>query len=147
MVDSRKNIIVLSFEDAKLFACNVPWAAISIVSVGKNNPILSTNNRIDVLNMAFEDLEFYRPSMPSEFVFNEEKAKQILDFVNKVWSKIDCLMIHCHVGMSRSPAVAAAIEHIYYGHGSDTHWFEHKTPNMLVYETILQTNQKIKQFQ
>ena len=128
---------VCDITHARLFECGVPWAAISIVSAVGGNPILSTENRVGLLNMAFEDREFFGPSTPPELIFDSEKAKQILEFAEDMWPQIDCLMVHCHAGMSRSPAVAAALEHIHHGNGSDNYWFSVKTPNMLVYRTIL----------
>ena len=139
-MDDKKAVTVLNITNARLFECDVPWAAISIVSAVGGNPILSTKNRVDVLKMAFEDREFFGPETPMDLRFDKEKAQQILDFAAEVWPKIDCLMVHCHAGMSRSPAVAAALEHIYHGNGSDNYWFSVRTPNMMVYRTILDTH-------
>lgn len=136
----RKAIEVKSITMAREFTCGVPWAAISIVSAVGGNPIIHKENRVGLLNMAFEDIEFPRPTTPPELIFDEAKAQQILDFVKEVWPKIECLMVHCHAGMSRSPAVAAAIEHIYHGNRADQYWFNVKTPNMAVYRTILKTH-------
>ena len=133
----KVGIEVRSITMARAFQCSVPWAAISIVSAVGGNPILSTENRVGLLNMAFEDIEFPRPTTPPELVFNKVMARQILDFVAEMYPKVECFLIHCHAGMSRSPAVAAAIEHIYHERGSDNYWFEHKTPNMMVYRGIL----------
>ena len=138
----KKRIVVLTLKEARTFTCCVPWAAISIVSDVGGNPILSEDNRVGLLNMVFEDIEFIGPSTSPEMLFDESKAQQILDFAAEVWPKIECLLVHCHAGMSRSPAVAAALEHIYHGRGSDNCWFERKTPNMLVYRTILNKHYK-----
>jgi predicted protein tyrosine phosphatase len=135
---SRKGIEVRGIKDARLFECDVPWAAISIVSEVNGNPLLSSEKRIGLLNMAFEDIEFPRLDTPPELVFNRAMARRILDFVASMWPQVECFLIHCHAGMSRSPAVAAAIEHIYHGNGADQHWFQYKTPNMKVYQTILE---------
>lgn len=142
--DQRKAIEVKNLTMAREFRCEVPWAAISIVSAHGGNPILSTQNRVGLLNMAFEDREFPSPHTPPDLMFNKEYAKQILDFVAEMWPITECFMIHCHAGQSRSPAVAAAIEHIYHGNGTDNYWFEHKTPNMIVYRTILNTHYGIE---
>ena len=45
-------------------------------------------------------------------------------------------MIHCDAGVSRSPAVAAALETIFYGRNDK--WFEDCCPNVLVYRMILE---------
>jgi len=136
----RKSIQVESMAQARLFKCDVPWAAISIVTDVGGNPELSDENRIGLLNMAFADADFAHSGITEEMLFNKQMAKQILDFVSEMWPKVECFLIHCHFGMSRSPAVAAAIEHVYYGRGADNWWFERKCPNMLVYRTILNTH-------
>lgn len=140
MLDDRRAIEVRSMTGAREFEYGRPWAAISIVSAVGGNPIIHTENRIGLLNMAFEDIEFPRPTTPPELIFDRAKAQQILDFVAKMWPQVECFLVHCHAGMSRSPAVAAAIEHIYHGPGADNWWFERKTPNMNVYRTILKTH-------
>lgn len=140
MNEGKKMIVVKSLTDARHFQCDVPWAAISIVSLVGDNPILNHENRVGLLNMAFEDIEFPRPTTPPELIFDTAKAQQILDFVAEMWPQVECFLVHCHAGMSRSPAVAAAIEHIYHGNGADNHWFRAKTPNMMVYRNILNTH-------
>lgn len=138
--DTRKGIEVRTLTMAREYESDLPWAAISIVSAVGGNPILHTKNRVGLLNMAFEDIEFPTPTTPPELIFDTAKAQQILDFVAEMWPKVECFLVHCHAGMSRSPAVAAAIEHIYHGSGADNYWFKTKTPNMAVYRTILNTH-------
>lgn len=138
--DKKRAIEVRTLSMAREYECDLPWAAISIVTDVGENPILHSENRVGLLNMSFEDIEFPRPTTPPELIFDTAKAKQILDFVAEMWPKVECFLIHCHAGMSRSPAVAAAIEHIYHGNGSDNYWFKTKTPNMSVYRTILDTH-------
>jgi len=139
----RRSIEVRSLSDARKFVCSVPWAGISIVDNVGENPILSKENRVGLLNMSFEDIDFPRPTTPPELIFDAQKAKQILDFVKEMWPQVECFLVHCHAGMSRSPAVAAAIENIYHGRGEDNYWFERKVPNMSVYRTILNTHYEI----
>jgi predicted protein tyrosine phosphatase len=69
-------------------------------------------------------------------MFTEEQAVQVLDFVEKVWDKIDLLMVHCYAGFCRSPAIAAIISKIYYG--DDLYFYQHYRPNSWVYRTIYQ---------
>lgn len=128
-------IIVMSMFDATNFHHENAWAAISIASEVGANPILKTQNRIGLLELQFEDID--KPNNSTHLFFNSNQAQQILDFVEEFYNKIEVLLIHCHAGMSRSPAVAAAIDFIYTG--NDSHWFKTKTPNMHVYRTILNT--------
>jgi len=44
------------------------------------------------------------------------------------------------VGVSRSPAVAAALSRIYYG--DDGPWFELDFPNWLVYAVLVETHSR-----
>ena len=69
-------------------------------------------------------------------MFNGELARQILEFVDRVWDEIEVLMIHCEAGISRSPAVAAAIAKLKYK--DDAAYFRIYRPNTLVYLTLLQ---------
>ncbi|NLF69520.1 MAG: hypothetical protein GX575_10755 [Candidatus Anammoximicrobium sp.] len=72
--------------------------------------------------------------------FTPALAAEILDFVANVWDKVEVLLIHCDVGLSRSPAVAAALSRIYYG--DDGPWFELDFPNRLVYEVLVATHSR-----
>jgi len=135
----KKLIEVRSLTDAKAFSCNAPWAAISVMTFADEHPALDPINLFARLDLEFADIEFNRQSENFK-VFDHNDALQILQFVDEVWDKVDCIMVHCAAGMSRSPAVAAAIENITYGSGADNHWFAKKTPNMLVYRTILEAH-------
>ena len=133
----KKTFEVRSRGYAQEFKSDVPWAAISIVTEPPW-PQLLEENRVGLLQLEFMDAEFVRPTSKwgnGLSIFNECHATQILDFVQNVWDQVECFLIHCDAGLSRSPAVAAAIERIYYE--DDSYWFATKTPNSLVYRKIL----------
>ena len=135
----KKTFEVRSRGYAQEFKFESPWAAISIVTEPPW-PELLEENRVGLLQLEFMDAEFVRPTSKwgnGLSIFDEGQAIQILDFVSKMWDEVDCFLIHCDMGQSRSPAVAAAIENIYYGSGADQYWFNTKTPNMLVYRKLL----------
>ena len=67
-------------------------------------------------------------------IFDFEMAKKIIDFVNV--TEPDEIIVHCHAGICRSAAVAAALKKIMYNDDKDI--FVSKVPNMLVYTRILQ---------
>jgi len=133
----KKEIIVRSRTLAKEFFCDLPWACVSITTPGDGWPVLNKAKCMDVLQTQFYDAEFKRPEFEDKYFFGSEQANQILDFVNGVWNKIDLFMVHCQAGISRSPAIAAAIAKIKYG--NDTEFFERYCPNSLVYSMLLRT--------
>ena len=119
----KKTFEVRSRGYAKEFKFESPWAAISIVTEPPW-PELLEENRIGLLQLEFMDAEFVRPTSMwgnGLSIFNEGHATQILEFVSDMWDQVECFMIHCDAGRSRSPAVAAAIEKIRYD--DDQYWF------------------------
>lgn len=70
--------------------------------------------------------------------FSPALAAEILDFVASVWDQAETFLIHCDVGLSRSPAVAAALSRIHYG--DEGPWFELDFPSRWVYEVLLEAN-------
>jgi predicted protein tyrosine phosphatase len=129
----RKSFEVRSARNAEFFRSDRPWAAISISSRG-DFPALNENNQVGLLRLVFEDTT--EPETPGSF--NTSLATQILDFVEQVWDKVEVFLIHCEVGLSRSPAVAAALSRIYYN--DDGPLFEMDFPNRLVYQLLIETN-------
>ena len=114
-------------------------------------------NTIDVLRLQFHDLDAM-PTQPIPILlaggdaghgvvtadlFDEERARKVVSFVRKVRAQNEdaLLIIHCDAGWSRSPGMAAAIEKGMLGR-DDAYWFKHKTPNRLVYRTILNVIEK-----
>jgi len=125
---------ILSLSKAKKFTCDKPWACVSIIDHPESGwPKINKVQQVDMLQLAFGDVlkenQYYQ-------LFDEKQAQQILDFVDNVWEKIDALMIHCYAGISRSPAVAAAISQIKLNTNNDI--FDLYTPNLLVYNTIIE---------
>lgn len=70
-------------------------------------------------------------------LFDEEDAKKIKKFVDNMNKRgdVQTLLIHCAAGVSRSPAVAAAI--CQYLFGNDGIFFETQVPNKYVYDVLL----------
>jgi len=135
-----KDLQVRSKQGAIMFRSNLPWAVISVVTEAGTWPKLADENRQDVIQMNFWDVSASKMSwLSKDLMFDEEKANLILDFVEKVWDKIDVLLVHCEMGISRSPGIAAAIAYCYHGPYTDRQFFKRYTPNTHVYETILKT--------
>ena len=130
---AQKHFEVRSARNAEFFRSDRPWAAIQI-SHCDDFPALHDENRVGLLRLVFEDTE--EANTPESF--NPALATEILDFVETMWDKVGVFLIHCEVGLSRSPAVAAALCRIYYNH--DGRWFYSIFPNRLVYQLLIETH-------
>ena len=129
---SRKRFEVRSARNAEFFRCDQPWAAISVSSTDRF-PVLAEENRVGHLRLTFEDItEVGKPGS-----FTPALAMEILDFVEAAWDKTEVFLIHCEIGLSRSPAIAAALSQIHYG--NDGPWAEHDFLNPLVYRLLVET--------
>ena len=113
-----------------------------------------------VLRLQFHDLDrvpdnpipligIPKESWTADNLFNKKLATQVLDFdrphvehesvlraANLGHTAVRAIFVHCDAGLSRSPAVAAALTRTLLGQ-DDAYWFKTKTPNMLVYRTLL----------
>ena len=129
-----REIVVLSCIEAEDYCCDARWACISIASTEEDFSPIRKRRRKGLLQLAFADID--KP-LPGFIHFEDDHAHDILDFVTHYWKRVDTLMVHCHAGLSRSPAVAAAIARLKWGDGSE--FFEEPyLPNELVYRTILE---------
>jgi predicted protein tyrosine phosphatase len=135
------NFMVLSRSAAKNFVWEKPWACISIATDEGDWPKINKVQQMGLLQMHFADADhpvwqerLDRMGIP---MFNEEHATKILDFVNEHWDNVELFMFHCEAGMSRSPAIAAAIMKI--NGMDDSTWFKNRTPNSHVYRVLLNT--------
>lgn len=90
-----------------------------------------------VLRLRFHDTRrrFDEPDLPRDVApLTLEQARAIRRFVEEHVADVDAITVHCHQGMSRSPAVAAAIAE---GLGGDSRvWFEKKLPNRSVHALL-----------
>ncbi len=75
-------------------------------------------------------------TLPSEIVLmNEGHARAIRKFVEQWREMAETIVVHCEQGMSRSPAVAAAISKFLDGDGSQ--FFDEYVPNRYVYDLMI----------
>ena len=118
---NRPQIIVRSHAATeRMQPYDLPWACISITGP-----------------------ETQPAKVPTDILFNDEMARQVLTFAKEVWPKVKVLHIHCWAGISRSSGTAAALSKIYtgtdgvfvqgQGKGDNGSFY----PNSLVYNTIL----------
>lgn len=130
-----RRIKVMGCVAAEDFECNVPWACISIATTEDDFVQISRKNRRGLLQIAFADMT---QPLPGLILFDGDHAHDILDFVTLQWPRIKLLMVHCEQGLSRSPAVAAAIARL--KTGRYRRFFQDPyLPNGFVYRRLLET--------
>lgn len=124
-------IITLSKSEAAIFQPDVPWACISISTFAGNWPKLKEEKLVGLLQLCFADVSTFnfKEGIEEGYTpFKEEHAKEILKFVDSLKDSVaKILVISCELGVSRSPAIAAALDG------------EEPIPsaNKLVYETMI----------
>jgi predicted protein tyrosine phosphatase len=114
-----------------------PWIAISIATHLNTWPILQSQNRIALLQLAFTNDSYQQVQFVSPGIFTYTHAKQILDFVAAHWDEVSSILIHCGPIPCRAAAIAAAIMYIRYGKGADNWYFQKMDPNWMVYHMML----------
>ncbi len=91
--------------------------------------------RLDYLTYIFDDIE---GDFLDYVLIGGNTANKILEDFSKFKDKIESLAVHCGAGLSRSPAVAAALNDCFSLSNSSEEFFEGGyTPNMFVYRTII----------
>lgn len=86
-----------------------------------------------VLRLVFADVDDVGGA---HIAFDAEHARAVWDFVEQHRERVSRIVLHCDAGISRSPAVAAAIARAL-GH-DDAPFFRRYRPNMRVYRTLLE---------
>jgi predicted protein tyrosine phosphatase len=121
-----------------------PHVIISISDPESQKPrIRETGSCKGVLRLRFHDAEpvedFDLPDLPGEIrLMTPGQAQAIWQFILPRVTEITMVLVHCELGMSRSPAVAAAICLGLGGLGEDsTRFFEEYQPNQFVYRLVL----------
>jgi predicted protein tyrosine phosphatase len=136
------DIVVLGRREAKEFISDVPWAAISISTYPDEFPKLNKCQQIGLLQLAFADID-NRPEWEDAPGYDKEpdwtpisyrQAQEIWNFVASVQDKIKALLVHCEAGVSRSPAIAAAISEVILGR---PHKVPGSSPNLRVYTKLM----------
>lgn len=125
------NLTVCNRDKVESHNFRFPHLLISI-SAPNDKPKLPINkNRIDILSLEFHDLD--EPYKDYK-IFSKEDAYSIFEFL-KQNKNIRDIVIHCDAGVSRSPAIAAALAKIF--NDDDSEYFKEYLPNMLVYKTMM----------
>ena len=98
-------LVVLSREDAEFYEPGPNEICISISD--PDAPPADISPRFAaVLRLHFDDVT--ERGVDSDILFAAEQARAIIDFVD-VWPDAGRLIVHCNMGVSRSPAVALGL--------------------------------------
>lgn len=89
-----------------------------------------------VLRLCFADADRVSSAVPQAALFSEGHAAQIWSFVTAHAGAIERIIVHCDAGLSRSPAVAAAIAKAL--GEDDSEFFRRYRPNAHVYRMLLE---------
>lgn len=115
-----------------------PFVVISIRDSNARSVRMRSNRLCKAtLRLAFDDAEpvpGFTPASPVVYM-TEADAKAIWTFVREHAGHDDAVVVHCEQGISRSPAVAAALAKGL-GHDSRRFWRDYQ-PNQFVYELVL----------
>lgn len=142
------NFKIFNCEAIKAYAQTMdePHVVIQIASPDSKPPKLPDHpKRLAKLPLKFSDVDtrhLEQDGVKEAFAdrslvkFNAVMASQIVSFVRLFREQAETIVVHCEAGISRSPAVAAALDR--WLNGRETvDWFKLYLPNRLVYRTLL----------
>jgi len=98
-------LVVLSREDAERYEPSLREICVSI-SDPDAEPARVSSQFTAVLRLEFHDVT--QRGEPSDILFAPEHARAIHDFLEK-WPDPDRIVLHCNMGVSRSPGVALGL--------------------------------------
>jgi predicted protein tyrosine phosphatase len=118
----------------------VPHVIISITSTREDVAALRANEHCrGILRLSFLDADENSEPMVGGELFSLEQARQIWSFVGRHQGEVQRILVHCDMGISRSPAVAAALALVLNGNGDEFLLADQYVPNSLVYRLLLET--------
>ena len=118
---------------------DVPHVIISITSGAEDVARFRANEHCrGILRISFPDAEVASEKFADADLFSRRHARQIWDFVLIHRDSVQRIVIHCDAGVSRSPAVAAALARTL--GGDESEFFTGKYhPNMRVYRLLVES--------
>jgi predicted protein tyrosine phosphatase len=121
----------------------VPHVIISITSTPEDLARLRANDHcLGILRLSFLDADESSEPMVGGELFSLDQARQIWTFVERHQGDAQRILVHCDMGISRSPAVAAALALVLNGSGDEFLLADQYVPNSLVYRLLLETAPK-----
>jgi predicted protein tyrosine phosphatase len=116
----------------------VPHIIISITSAPTDLARLKASPACTgILRLSFPDAEEGSELFAEEVLFSRAQAEEIWAFVRAHLTGLERIVVHCDAGVSRSPAVAAALSRVLTG--DDAEFFAGRyEPNERVYRMLLE---------
>ncbi len=102
---ANPELVVLSRQDAELYEPTSKEICISISDPDAEPAKISPRFRA-VLRLQFDDVT--QRGVPSDILFAADHARAITQFVDS-WPDAERLVVHCNMGVSRSPGVALGL--------------------------------------
>lgn len=137
------DLTALRREPAEEYSNPEPWAVISIADIhGKHFDFKSREACVSSLNLEFSDAPLKMSGVRARGpfkgrAFTPVQARWILRYAKRlIEDRVEYLIVHCEAGISRSPAVCAALDLIWNGR-NDYQWFEDYCINSHVYGILL----------
>ncbi len=109
---------------------------VSIANPDAPHPtLIDSPHRLGVLRLAFHDVAASRSERGGQTPMTPAHAREIRRFVEEHLERLELIVVHCDAGVSRSPAVAAALWR--WLEGTRGPFFETFRPNPHVYRTVM----------
>lgn len=132
MSTTSTTLMVMNRDQAESWRTHVQHVMISIIDPGSTTPTLPAQaSRIGWLVRAFTDFDRAHRGVKR---MTKDDAKVIAEFALDHYGQVPLMVIHCEAGISRSPAIAAAIAK--FETGNDDDWFRRYLPNRWVYRQM-----------
>ena len=117
----------------------VSHVIISITSTQEDLALLRANDHCrGILRLSFLDADEGSEPLVGGELFSLDQAMQIWNFVERHQADVQRIVVHCDAGISRSPAVAAALAYVLNGN-NDEFFLGQYMPNARVYRLLLDT--------
>jgi predicted protein tyrosine phosphatase len=114
-----------------------PTLIISITDPGLNpNAFARNSNIVGLCRLQFDDVDEDTCS-EGDILMTSEDAAKIRDYVLAYKDKVECIIVHCEVGVSRSAGVMAAIQKYLIGDDSAIFNNDAFSPNKHCYKLML----------
>lgn len=126
---SIREVSAIPIHSARSWHSQPREAMISITGTGEPRVALKKGWAFR-LRLTFDDIEIPVRGMR---LFSEKDANRVIDFLDRVEGKVDHIVVHCTLGLSRSPAIARFITFKY---DLANGFRDHRTFNRHVFKTL-----------